>query len=83
MNGNSKINPNLLLLTGVIFAVVGLMIWCEWMFHDGQIFTLFVGFLNLLIGVLIGAFKSIFHITDTPVPVVPPTATDPKPPVSQ
>ena len=61
-----KINPNLLFLTGIIFLMIAIMIGCEVKFHDGQFFTLFVGFINLLIGILIGAFKSIFHIPDNP-----------------
>lgn len=73
----TRINPNLTLLIGVIFAMIGIMIGCEMMFHDGQIFTLFVGFINLLIGILVGAFKGIFHIPDG-VQVAPPNSPAPQ-----
>jgi ABC-type multidrug transport system permease subunit len=61
----NRINPNLLLLIGVIFSMIAIMIGCEMAFHDGQIFTLFVGFINLLIGILVGVFKNVFHLPDS------------------
>lgn len=66
-----KINPNLILLIAVIFLMIATMIGCEIVFRDGQIFTLFVGFINLLIGILVGAFKGVFHIPDGIAPQLP------------
>jgi len=74
---NKSIDPNLIFLTAVIFVFIAIMIACEFAFHDNSIFTLFVGFVNLLMGILIGAFKNVFHLSDKPD--VPQGTQEPKP----